>query len=664
MVGKGVLLLVILAEISRRTHSLKYDQLYTYNITSCHHHHQHPRSSQASSFCIAKGQSREQLKDHKCNVSLNSLLLSAFPFPTCHLLTITLNEYPASLAAHGPQLKELSHLMDIADGNSTIRTVVMKLTSPHLLKDHNHTFGELMDYLLTPRPWWRVYEEYSTEMILERVSYEYEPHLHFLTSIHFPDAETCSRTPLLVGRYDCIHPGWGAVLGMYEIGISQYPYLILQPYVSRSNNPLENTAFITGADCPNETNKWSCAFLSSTNCTLPSLVTDCHSTNCIPEDNFQFTTLYSHANETGRVVNYGKLSAEERLNYQTSLHSDQQIQLSKHWSRPKNLYILPYDPTVYTSRWPSIGASLSPLIHYLLLRPNAFYRKHMMSYLKRFYDSTGAAAATAATSSSTTTTTTGYSSSVPFKSTDTCTAIHFRRGDRATAMDHNDIREICYNMTHEPKLCLDYNQQLHPCNNVDDYGCSSVPFGILQLHTSLAHIESLIGPTLSSSSSSHHHTHHPAPSRHHVILLSDDYQWLVTEVGKLKYSNPSLFQKYNYLIPPPDMLSQPLHSESRHHDESFKDYFFMRANSGTQSGVYFHSSIKLIQQCNSFIGHMGSSVTRLFFAMMCHKHNGLEGYCPPLYNLEWDREYYVGLMHEHWDRLGLKYEKKRSALRH
>jgi hypothetical protein len=648
MVGQAwFLLLLTVTEFPLLIHSLQNEQqLYSYNITSCHHHH-HPKSSSAASFCVAKGQSREQLKEYQCNISMQSLLSSASPSSSCYLIIITLNSSPLP----SPHLNELSNLMDLADDNSTIRNVIFKFSTPHLLKEHNDTFGQFIDDLLTPRPWWRVYEEFSTEIILERVSYEYEPHLHFLASIHFPSTtEICSRTPILIGRYDCIHPGWGAVLGMYEIGIGMYPYLILQPYVSRSNDPQENTAFIKGTDCPNQTNKWLCAFLPSTNCTLPSLVTDCHSKNCIPEDNFQFTTFYSHANSTGSVVDYQNLSPEQRLNFQTSLYSDQQIQLSKYWSRPKNLYILPYDPTVYTSRWPSIGSSLSPLIHYFLLRPNSFYRKQMMNYLKRFYDSTN----------------------LFFKSSieNTCTAIHFRRGDRATAMDRNDIREICYNMTHEPKMCLDYNQQLHPCNTVDDYGCSNVPFGLLQLNTSLGHIESLIGPSPSSSSSSHsttsshHHTHHPAPSRHHVILLSDDYEWLVTEVEKLKYSNPSLYQKYHYHIPPPDMLSQPLHTESRHHDESFKDYFFMRANSGTQSGVYFHSSIKLIQQCNSFIGHMGSSVTRLFYSMMCHRHNGLEGYCPPLYNLQWDKEYYVELLHEHWDRLGLKYEKRRSALRH
>jgi hypothetical protein len=542
------------------------------------------------------------------------------------MMSILLND-PADIP-------RLHTMITTIDENSRIRRVVF---ATNLTKEVS--LENLIDKMLIPRPWWRIHDEHATEIILHRIARELEPQIRFLTSISFPSSETCAVTPILIGRYDCIHPGWGAVLGMYDITMKQFPNLILQPYVSRSNNPNENTAFITGKDCLNQTNKWLCAFLPSTNCTLPSIVTDCNSTNCIPADNYQFTTFFSHANRTGTIVDIKNSPTEVRLKYQTDLHSTKQKLLS-HIRKPTNRLILPYDQTIYTSRWPLIEPSYSPTIHYFLLRYNSFYRKQMMKYLKHFFDMT-----------------------IPsFKSTDTCTAIHFRRGDRATAMDHHDIREICYNATHEPKLCLDQSQHLHPCGSAVDYGCYGVPFGLINFNRTVSHIESLIGPNVHHTSSPHSPTssHHNSTTKQNVLLLSDDHEWLVTEVQQLKLTNPILSAKYNFHIPSPDMLNQPFPStKNRPHDQAYQAYISMRSNSGTQSGVYFHSSIKLIQQCHSFIGHMGSSVTRLFYKMMCHTHSGLEGYCPPLYNLEWDKEYYDEILHEHWDKLGLKYEKRR-----
>jgi hypothetical protein len=135
-----------------------------------------------------------------------------------------------------------------------------------------------------------------------------------------------------------------------------------------------------------------------------------------------------------------------------------------------------------------------------------------------------------------------------------------------------------------------------------------------------------------------------------VVLLSDDYDWLVEETGKLK-ANPA-YEKWNFYIPPPpvDPKSPTLGKDKTklHRDEKIVDYNYMRSRGGTESGVYLFSSIQLIQQCSAFVGHMESSITRLFYSMMCHRHNGLEGYCPPLYNVEWDQAYYQQQLKEYW----------------
>ena len=55
---------------------------------------------------------------------------------------------------------------------------------------------------------------------------------------------------------------------------------------------------------------------------------------------------------------------------------------------------------------------------------------------------------------------------------------------------------------------------------------------------------------------------------------------------------------------------------------------------------------------------MGSSITRFFYSLLCTYHNGLEGYCPPLFNIEWDKSYYNDILESRWKELGLKFKKR------
>lgn len=57
---------------------------------------------------------------------------------------------------------------------------------------------------------------------------------------------------------------------------------ILSSYVSLGNDPADNVSFMTGSDCPHAVNKWTCAFLSPTNCSVPtSIITTCHTFKCV-----------------------------------------------------------------------------------------------------------------------------------------------------------------------------------------------------------------------------------------------------------------------------------------------------------------------------------------------------------------------------------------------
>ena len=56
---------------------------------------------------------------------------------------------------------------------------------------------------------------------------------------------------MLLRTLDISYPGWGNVIsGMYHKAQLDLKQGIRAIYVSQKNDPFDNTAFITGSDCP------------------------------------------------------------------------------------------------------------------------------------------------------------------------------------------------------------------------------------------------------------------------------------------------------------------------------------------------------------------------------------------------------------------------------
>jgi hypothetical protein len=58
-------------------------------------------------------------------------------------------------------------------------------------------------------------EEELLEIIIDRYHHFHEQKLIYLSTIEFPEENTCFKTLFLISRNTCIHPGYASVMGMY-----------------------------------------------------------------------------------------------------------------------------------------------------------------------------------------------------------------------------------------------------------------------------------------------------------------------------------------------------------------------------------------------------------------------------------------------------------------
>jgi len=208
---------------------------------------------------------------------------------------------------------------------------------------------------------------------------------------------------------------------------------IVSSYVSLGNDPADNVSFMTGSDCPEAVNKWTCAFLSPTNCSVPtSIITTCRTfkcvLNCLPDTEMAsavFTsastdgvyvskdnhTLFHHTLERSKVVHPLQAPHEEVL---------RQLQhtLSSSPVRHEVLYLKPQGylpaPVVWSGAF-KVNFDLFPLF---FLRFSHLYRSVIRQKIDAARKHFG------------------------FLPTDRCLAAHVRRGDRA-----NELSTVS-NITH------------------------------------------------------------------------------------------------------------------------------------------------------------------------------------------------------------------------
>jgi len=343
------------------------------------------------------------------------------------------------------------------DADVSIRRISIKLSAAvatHSSLDFEHIGNEIDEFLVT-RPWWYVSREpYSWNhkshlnraIVLDRVHHWFERELRLLSNRQYRTAENCAKAPLNVGRSDIVHPGWFPVLSFYTNAQGHIPFSVFSIYVSYQNDPNDSPAFITGSDCPAILNKWECAFLKTTNCSLPKLLTDCRGSQCVralPEA-VSTTVLFDSASKDANVVHPG--SKEHKALKAMANEAIPQSEELLQWLNSSDLYPRPVDkkylrPFKDSMPWSGfLAAGAFPFMRFIF-RPNAFYRSHIARLLDRFFRNNN-----------------------EFHRTDRCVAAHVRRGDRIIDLKGENvanITEYCYKHRHDiGRKCSSYSPAL------------------------------------------------------------------------------------------------------------------------------------------------------------------------------------------------------------
>jgi hypothetical protein len=386
----------------------------------------------------------------------------------------------------------LLQLVPTVDSDQTIRRIVIKMDKGALDVD---AISSEIDEFLTERLWWYAHKEpyhwnkqSHRVIVLDRRQHEFEHSLRQMSALNFPKSVAeCEKSVLLFNRRDFSHPGWCSVLTGENSVHGEMPYALTAMYVSRSNKLEDSTAFIAGSDCPDKINKWECAFLRTTNCPLPKVVTACTGDNCVANsvpDTRRSTVIFDAASEGAKNITVESPEwhdVHERAAHPPEFNTKYMHELaakSDH-GNPTVKYLRPYN-------WKAapfqimMKFDLELYVYSYILRPSAYYRSRIAEAIKQFRIEHN------------------------FTTTDRCVAAQVRRGDRVL-MGAN-ITEFC----------------MRPENKNSDKGCSVVPFQSVTLEHVVDSAEKLVEPTVRT-----------------VIVTTDDEEWLNEQREALRTTRPS-----------------------------------------------------------------------------------------------------------------------------
>jgi hypothetical protein len=370
-----------------------------------------------------------------------------------------------------------------------------------------------------------------------------------------------------------------------------------------------DNSWIDRNSCPNTVNKWECAFLPMTNCTIPKAISNAttqESVSIETRDLLWAVMADKAAYDGNLLIDAGGIDVM-KLTDGMGIPSSHQRNIANMFKSHDFYYIMPYDKRYFNKYNPYVAfdSALSVFTYLFMTRPNGYYRskiKQLLHEMKSRYEETR----------------TKFHTNTP------CVAVHIRRGDRVGF--RINMTEWCYNATHDNnpentgKLgCLDIKNRniLSHCPDeisIRDYACNyGTPFGSVTLEAVIDKVRLLVNPII-----------------YNLLVFTDDPIWLDDEANMLKVKNPqwNIFSLKSPVLPS-DIDKSTIYDSLETYERAI-EYFRFRGHS--ESGVYFHASLRLAQQCSAFVGHTASGVSSLFFSSMCLHHAGRYGFCPPMYD--------------------------------
>lgn len=389
-----------------------------------------------------------------------------------------------------------THFNDTRRGNR----VVIKLSNFSI--DTMQEVGNIIDQFIASRPWWIIeLEPYSwkinrlkvlpgnktsTTIVFQRYSKDYDIELLKIANTQYSD--NCS-IPLHADSAPFFRE-WGNAMHNFE---SSADYSdnghIFTPYIADSL--CVETHYLDANFCPNVNNKYTVAFLPTTNCPLPRILSSCNSSLCLPNGHY-----FSNASSDGVLVNdFRKVISEYQLN----------AGLSQETPKELKMFYTAYCGDIFMKQLHTTSSRFYIARHImfgyggLLFRQNYHFRSLVSQTVHTFM------------------------TNVSFPKHGNCVAVHIRRSDRATKgpMGTLKVKEWCN--AHKNDI------------NAADLGCDlDIPFGALTLEHYL-NASAIV-----------------SRGTRNVFIMTDDGDWLKREVTDLTSEGKSSPWSIYVLPAPPN----------------------------------------------------------------------------------------------------------------
>jgi hypothetical protein len=510
----------------------------------------------------------------------------------------------------------LSELFLMSDTNKSIRRIII-----HDLKESHSLVSTLVDEMIAHRVWFEVADEtfpalYNSSeqqpdhvyhIVIDRYHQNYENYMRLMSAIQYPDQETCLSTPFMLNSRPADHPGWASVVTYYYGMKNNLRYGITYIHVPRSGSGAELTCFMSLEDCANKTNKWNCAFLPATNCTLPSFLQNCSTQACMQQypDTESFSSVFTNFSEKSTYMTHKNETEYTSVVRQPAGRPRNYLQenYSHAWDSLPHFHYLQPDGAHLSSikLYPSAVNPALTLWTYFFLRKNSFYRFKLQEYYHEFYER--------------------YpffkreiSYSQPKKTEFRCIAAHVRRGDR-TVYGVN-FTEYC---------------AIHKWHSDAGCGSTELTFGQVAFLDVVKKAEFLLNFTGNSTMHTNKLNSDGERKKYNLVVASDDPFWLEEQKELYDRSHPD--SKWNILTIFPSKQFNFSRKSFKDNDEYQKAIWNLRAYRGTSSGIFMHGTLHMFQQCDGFVGHFASAVTYMFYYNMCYRNNLGMAICPPAFDL-------------------------------
>jgi hypothetical protein len=477
--------------------------------------------------------------------------------------------------------------------DSSPLTITVKITD---LTANILEIGQVIDDFITPHPWWFVVTEPYLwqskshpppdfyEITLQHVPDHVTPFMKELASVQFPT--DCTQYPLrigLTGGFD----SFGNNFYNYNILHSSSRHSVIVPYIIDEHS--SGTSFLSKDSCPLISNKFECAFLSPTTCSVP------------PSEAILKNQAFDQA-----TASANPLSTQEFDELQKKIKAHDNYR--QHSAAPSTR-IPPSSYQVYSNLFQSHGPQsstrsydlMSSLFTYgILFRLNYSFRSQIfeeISKLKASFHTNSAAAAGGAGAG-------GGGGAGEFPSDGDCVVVHIRRNkDRAPyELRGQKIVDWCEKYKIQPNgTCFDDETQSYiakgDCVHYYDYGCHTrSPYGLLTLENYLNATDLIFESRKGKDKDKR---------RKNIILRTDDDHLVHEELSKYQGD------KHIFYYP-------------AHHNHRV---------ASTSAGVSYLSAIELGRECRGgFVGHSGSAVTNLWLSNFCIRHYGSYGTCPTFFD--------------------------------